>query len=151
MWSQKVLYFDGPGDICSSSEMAPISARASARSFSEQSAWFLIFINSTVLGHKRSSFSRGTRISKCTMSRCCHSVAGIPTFPISRRTRQSRKIKRLQWSGNCSRTRLTKSRRLASSARKEETGPPAGAENCRRGILSVPTAKPAPICARRHC
>ncbi len=45
----------------------------------------------------------------------------------------------------CSRTRLKKCRRLASSAGNEETGQPTGAKNCRRGVFSMPNAKPAPI------
>ncbi len=62
---------------------------------------------------------------------------------------QSMKINRSHWSGNHSRTRLKKCRRLVASARKEETGPPTGAENCKRGILSLPNAKPAPILSVR--
>ncbi len=39
MRNQKVPYFDGPWDICSSSDVTPISASASACSFSKHPAW----------------------------------------------------------------------------------------------------------------
>ncbi len=150
MRSQIVPNLDGPGHICSSSDVTPLSASASARSFSKQPAWLLIFINSTDPGHKRSSLSRGSKISKCTMSLGCGWNSDLPHFMrISRRTRQSMKINRSHWSGKRSRTRLKKCRRLAASARKEETGHPTGAENCKRGILSMPNAKPAPILSVR--
>ena len=68
----------------------PLSASASARSFSKQPAWLLIFINNTDPGHKRSSLSRGSRISKCTMSRGCGWNSDLPHFMrIYRRTRHT--------------------------------------------------------------
>jgi hypothetical protein len=130
-------------DPCLSSNLTSISASSSARSFEKDPARLLIFINSTVPGHKCSSVSRGTNISKCTMSRGCGWNSNFPHFMrISRRTKQSMKIDRACWIGNIARTRLKNCRRLAASARIEETGPPTGAKNCRRGFLSVPSAKP---------
>ncbi len=140
MRNQIVPNLDGPEHICSSSDVTPLSASASARSFSKQPAWPLIFINSNDPGHKHSSLSRGSRISKCNMSLGCGRNPDFPHFM---------KINRSYCSGNRSRTRLKKCRRLGASARKEKNSPPIGAENCKRGILSLPNAKPAPIVSVR--
>ncbi len=102
-----------------------------------------------ITSHKRSSLSsvsKGTSISKCTMSRGCGWNSDFSHFMrISRRTKQSMKIKRAGWSGNIARTRLKNCRRLTTFARIEKTGLPTDADNCRRSFLSVPSVKPAPI------
>jgi hypothetical protein len=146
MLSQIVPNLDGPGHVCSSSNVTLLSASASACSFSKQPARLLIFINSTDPGHIAATSADPLAEG---LGYQVHYVAGLwlkfRLTPFHRRTGQSMKINRSYWSGNRSRNRLKKSRRLAASARKEETGPPTGAENCKRGILSLPNAKPAPI------
>jgi hypothetical protein len=152
MRSQIVPNLDGPGHICFSSDVTPLSASASARSFSKQPAWLLIFINNTDPGHKRSSLSRGSRISKCTMSRGCGWKSDLPQFMrISRRTRQSMKINRSHWSGNRSRTRLKKYRRLAASGPLLVKRKPVLllVPKTARGVFSQCLMRPAPILSVR--